>query len=831
MAESPKNPTPGIGAIPDPKALTAEWADIAQRSQHLLQDYLSRAPTAAGEMRDDMGVGDAFSELGRSLLTHPWDLVGAQVRLWEDYMRLWQSGVQRALGNEAAPVAEPARSDNRFKADAWRDGFLFDYIKQSYLIAARHIQDTVAQAQGLDPQTARKVRFFTRQFIDALSPTNFALTNPDVIKATTESGGKNLLDGLKNLLGDLERGGGKLDISMTNYDAFKLGENVATAPGKVVFQNELMQLLQYQPTTPEVLRTPLLIIPPWINKYYILDLREKNSFIRWATAQGHTVFVISWRNPDERQGGKGFEDYMLEGPVAAMQAVEQATGEPKVNVIGYCLGGTLLACLLAWLAARGEDKRVACATFFTSMIDFSEPGELGVFVDEGTVGRLEQRMAERGYLEGSEMATTFNLLRANDLIWSFVVNNYLLGKEPFPFDLLYWNSDSTRMPAKMQTFYLRNMYIGNKLIQPDALEIAGQRIDLGRIKTPAYFLSTLEDHIAPWKSTYSGARRLPGPVTFTLAGSGHIAGVVNPPSANKYCHWVSGTDLPDSADQWLERAQRHEGSWWNHWHQWVESFDARRVPARTPGDGKLPVLEDAPGSYVKVRLSSGAAVEGAAKPVPPAVKVAAPPPGPTAPVVPQAVVAAPPPKPAAPVVPEGVVAAAPPKLATPVAPAPIAPAAQRLVEPPQPPVVTPAPTPAPAPSARPAEAAPSRRPAPAVAPAPAAPKVAVPPAPEAQAPSQPVESKPATSKPVEVKPAELKAAASRAAAPQDKPSKTAKPTGTGSPLGGEASPAAKAVDKKGPAAPTKGASKPAATPAAFALDKLTALPQPGGKKR
>jgi polyhydroxyalkanoate synthase len=381
-----------------------------------------------------------------------------------------------------------------------------------------------------------------------------------------------------------------------------------------VYQTDLMQLIQYTPSTDQVWRTPLLIIPPWINKYYILDLREKNSFIRWAVSQGHTVFVISWVNPDERFSGKTFEDYMREGPLAALDAIEQATGEREANVIGYCLGGTLLACTLAWLAAKG-DNRIRSATFFTAMIDFTEPGDLGVFVDEPTVGNLEKKMAERGgFLEGSEMAGTFNLLRANDLIWSFVVNNYLLGKEPFPFDLLYWNSDATRMPAKMHTFYLRNMYIKNLLAKPGGITLGGEALDMSKVKTPTCFVSTFEDHIAPWKSTYMGARLLGGPVKFILGGSGHIAGIVNPPAANKYHYWASDKLAP-TADEWLASAQRTAGSWWSAWNEWISAFGGEKVPARKPGDGKLRVLDDAPGSYAKLRLdaagNAGKGVEAA----------------------------------------------------------------------------------------------------------------------------------------------------------------------------------------------------------------------------
>jgi len=367
-----------------------------------------------------------------------------------------------------------------------------------------------------------------------------------------------------------------------------------------------MQLIQYEPLTKEVYKRPLLIIPPWINKYYILDLRQKNSFIRWAVEQGHTVFVVSWVNPDKRHAGKSFEDYMFEGALAALEAIEKATGEKEVNVIGYCLGGTLLGATLAYMAEK-KDPRFVSTTFFVSLLDFSIPGELGVFIDEKQVENLEKRMHERGYLEGSEMGSTFNMLRANDLIWSFVINNYLLGKEPFPFDLLYWNSDSTRMPANMHSFYLRNMYMKNALMDPGGITLDGVPIDLRKIKLPAYFISTAEDHIAPWKSTYFGARRLSGPVRFVLGGSGHIAGIVNPPCANKYGYWTNDK-FEEKPDAWQEKAEFHEGSWWTDWQAWIERQNgAARVPARAPGKGKLRAIEDAPGSYVSMRLDANQA--------------------------------------------------------------------------------------------------------------------------------------------------------------------------------------------------------------------------------
>jgi polyhydroxyalkanoate synthase len=601
---TPTDPMPPTSAAtPGPEDLAREFAEIARHSQRVANEFLARAQQGKAPVpTDDVGVTNAFVDLATKLMANPMQLAEAQMRMWHDYMRLWHSAMSRFLGEKPEPVVTPSKSDSRFKSEVWENNFLFDYIKQSYLIAAQNIQRTVSEVQGLDPQTARKAQFFTRQFVDALAPTNFVFTNPEVLRATVDSGGRNLIEGLHNLLDDLERGGGQLSISMTDPSAFKLGENVATAPGKVVYQNDLIQLLQYAPSTQTVWKTPLLIIPPWINKYYILDLREKNSFIRWAVAQGHTLFVISWRNPDERFAAKGFDDYMLEGPIAALDAIEQATGEKEANVIGYCLGGTLLACALAWLGAK-KQKRVKSATFFTAMIDFSEPGELGVFVDETVLANLEKKMQERGYLEGSEMAATFNLLRANDLIWSFVVNNYLLGKDPFPFDLLFWNSDSTRMPAKMHTFYLRNMYIRNALVKPGGITLAGEPIDLDKVRAPACFVSTIEDHIAPWKSTYMGAKHLPGKVKFILGGSGHIAGIVNPPAGNKYHYWTDD-ELTDSADEWLSKAQRHDGSWWPEWNAWIGQFGGEKVPARVPGDGKLEPIEDAPGSYVKLRLDA-----------------------------------------------------------------------------------------------------------------------------------------------------------------------------------------------------------------------------------
>jgi polyhydroxyalkanoate synthase len=586
---------------PDPAETAKLFAEVAERSSKLMGDYVQRHAGGKGvAYSDEFGIAKAFMDLSAHMLANPWKLVETQMKMFWDYTALWQATALKALGLPAAPVAEPGKSDYRFRDADWQNNFLFDYLKQSYLIAARHIHDSVSAVEGLPEETRKKVNFFTRQYIDALSPSNFAMTNPHVLRETLQSGGQNLVRGLNNLLADLERGDGQLRISMTDENAFKIGVNVATTPGKVVFQTDLMQLIQYQPSTGTVFKRPLLIVPPWINKYYILDLREKNSFIRWAVGQGHTVFVVSWVNPDERFAGKSFEDYMSEGLLAALGAVEKAAGTGEVNLIGYCLGGTLLGAALAWMAAKG-DKRAASATFFVSLLDFSIPGELGVFIDEAQIENLERRMNERGYLEGSEMAATFNMLRSNDLIWSFVVHNYLLGKDPFPFDLLYWNSDSTRMPAKMHSFYLRNMYLKNLLKDPGGITLGGVPIDLRKIAVPAYFISTVEDHIAPWMSTYKGARLLPGPVKFVLGGSGHIAGIVNPPAANKYGYWTH-EELPETPDEWRSSAAWHEGSWWTDWEEWIAAQNGpERVAARVPGEGGLAAIEDAPGSYARVR--------------------------------------------------------------------------------------------------------------------------------------------------------------------------------------------------------------------------------------
>ena len=577
--------------------LAGQLQKIAQQSQTLMQRFLSKhADATTISMGDTSSLGFDFVELMGKMMTDPAAVANAQIDLFNNSMAIWQRAAERMfmLRNDATP----APNDKRFRHPEWSENVIFSFVKESYLVAAKTVLSAVRDVKDMDQATARKLDFYTRQFVDAMSPSNFIATNPEVLSATLESGGLNLLRGLQNLLDDLERGDGRLAITMTDMKAFRLGENIATTPGKVVYQNELMQLIQYQPSTNDVRKRPLLIVPPWINKFYVLDLQPKNSLIKWAVDQGHTVFVISWVNPDEKLAEKGFENYLLEGPLAALDAIEAATGEQRVNAIGYCLGGTLLASAAAYLAAKGSD-RIASATYFVTLVDFTEVGDMAVFIDEEQLSSLERRMNQRGYLEAYDMSTSFNMLRANDLIWSFVVNNYLLGKEQLPFDLLFWNSDSTRMPAAMHSFYLRKMYQQNLLAKPGGISLAGTPIDLSKITIPSFILATREDHIAPWKSTYAATRLYSGPTKFVLSASGHMAGVISAPGG-KYGHWAND-NLPRSPDEWLAGATAHQGSWWPLWDKWITQLDNERVAAREPGHGKLPVIEAAPGSYVRVR--------------------------------------------------------------------------------------------------------------------------------------------------------------------------------------------------------------------------------------
>ena len=589
---------------PAPEELTSVLLRIAGRSQKLVQDYVERhkkRPTIHPSFNPQR-VSEVFANLAAQVLNSPERFVESQIAFWQDYVRLCQASLERFSGESTpAPVIAPEANDKRFQDPAWQDVWLFDFIKQSYLLATRWAQGLVREAEGLDPKLVRKIDFYTRQLADAVAPSNFWMTNPQVLRATMETGGENLVKGLERMIADLERGQGQLAITMSDNEAFRFGDNIAMTTGKVVFQNELMQLLQYAPTTEKVHKTPLLIVPPWINKYYILDLREKNSLIRYLVDQGHTVFCLSWVNPDSRHAAVNFDDYMMAGPLAALKEIGTITGEKQVNAVGYCIGGTLLACTLAWLKAKGAKRpkdipEVVSATYLVTLVDFAEPGDLGVFVDEAQIADMEERMAANGYLDARTMATTFSLLRSNDLIWSFVINNYLLGREPFPFDLLTWNADSTNLPAAMQSFYLRTMYLHNKLIEPNAVILKDTPLDLAQITTPSFCLATRDDHIAPWKSTYVATQIYNAPVTFVLSGSGHIAGVINPPAANKYGYWTNPTCPPDP-NNWFEGATAHTGSWWPAWIEWLKPYAGEMVAARSP----VKALEDAPGSYVRVK--------------------------------------------------------------------------------------------------------------------------------------------------------------------------------------------------------------------------------------
>jgi polyhydroxyalkanoate synthase len=509
--------------------------------------------------------------------------------------------MSRMLGQQADPVAKPEAGDARFRDPEWSSNAYFDFWKQNYLITTQWAEKALSDTSGLDERTKQRAEYYLRQISSAISPSNFPTTNPEVVRETLKSNGANLVRGMEMLLSDLDRSGDLLKISQTDTSAFEVGRNLAVTPGKIVYQNDLLQLIQYTPTTDKVHAVPLLIIPPWINKFYILDLTQPKSFIKWLVDQGFTVFVASWVNPDERLAHKTFEDYMKEGILSATDAVLRETGQKQTNILGYCVGGTLLASTLAYSAATGRDQ-FASATFLAAQVDFTKAGDLLLFIDDAQLKSLEEMMAERGYLDGSRMATVFNMLRPRDLIWPYIVNNYLLGKKPFPFDLLYWNQDSTRMPAANHNFYLREFYHENKLAL-GKMSVSGVRLDLKKVTLPIYELAAREDHIAPAKSVFIGSRLFGGPVEYVLSGSGHIAGVVNPPPADgkkhKYQYWTSSKKA-DTLDEWLANAEETPGSWWPHWGKWLAARSGAMVPARRPGE-TLGVIEDAPGSYVKAK--------------------------------------------------------------------------------------------------------------------------------------------------------------------------------------------------------------------------------------
>lgn len=571
-------------------------------SQKLISDSMRQALAGDPVMPQTEAANNApeFGAVWTEILTHPEKLMDAQAGLMRGYLDLWSSTAQKVVTGEAEDVVSPDPGDKRWRSEDWSKHPLFDAIKQSYLLNQNFLMGLVKNVEGVDPAAKRKVEFLTRQMVDAMAPTNFALTNPDVLRETLQTKGENLAKGLANLTRDLERGGGRLALSQTDLEGFRVGEDIATTPGKVVFRNELIELIQYEPTTKQVKQRPLLIAPPWINKYYILDMRQKNSMVRWLTQQGFTVFLISWVNPDSSLKDKTFGDYIETGLFAALDAIEEATGETSVNAVGYCIGGTMLASALALLAAKGEESRIASATFFAAQTDFELAGDLLLFVDDAWMAEIERLMdAQGGVLDGRTMSDTFNMLRSNDLVWSFVVSNYLLGRQPQAFDLLFWNADQTRMPKALHLWYLDNMYRKNRLSKGE-VEIGGHKLELKNIKVPVYMQASREDHIAPFNSIYRGAQKFGGPVRYMLAGSGHIAGVINHPEAKKYQHWVN-PDLPGTIEDWLAGAEEHPGSWWENWRDWLYERSGKDVPARKPGDGKLKPICDAPGTYVLVK--------------------------------------------------------------------------------------------------------------------------------------------------------------------------------------------------------------------------------------
>ncbi|USQ98210.1 class I poly(R)-hydroxyalkanoic acid synthase [Caulobacter sp. RL271] len=582
------------------ETLSANLARAAVTAQGAIAEAaLRQADRPAALTPDPFHVAPALNEVMTRLAAQPDRLMRAQADLFGQYMELWQSAARRAAGEEVAPVVAPAAGDKRFNDPDWASNPMFDLMKQSYLLSSNWLNGLIAEVEGVDPATKRRVEFFTKMLTDAFSPSNFLMSNPAALREVVQTQGQSLVRGMENFAADLERGGGQLAISQTDLAKFKVGENVATAPGKVVYQNDILQLLQFDPTTDKVSEIPLLIFPPWINKFYILDLRPENSMIRWLTGQGFTVFVASWVNPDQQLAAKTFEDYMLEGVYDATQQVMTQCGVDKVNTVGYCIGGTLLSVALAHMAARG-DKRINSATFFAAQQDFAEAGDLLLFTNEEWLQSIEQQMdAAGGFLPSQSMADTFNALRGNDLIWSFFVSNYLMGKEPRPFDLLFWNADQTRMPKALHLFYLRNFYKDNALTT-GKLDLGGEHLDLSKVKIPIYVQSSKDDHIAPYRSVYRGAKAFGGPVTFTMAGSGHIAGVINHPDARKYQHWTNEA-LPGDVGAWITGASEHPGSWWPHWAAWLRARSGGDVPARDPAKGKLKPLEDAPGSFVLVK--------------------------------------------------------------------------------------------------------------------------------------------------------------------------------------------------------------------------------------
>lgn len=584
----------------DPELFGRNMARLIEEAGKALAAYIQPREKDGGEAAATDHVADMWRTMGRvgeRLMADPKRALDAQQSLMNAYLDVWTNSVRRVLGEDSAPAIDQGRGDKRFQDPEWQTNPFFDFCRQTYLATAKWAEEIVQKTDDLDEHTRRKADFYTKLITSALAPTNFFLTNPAILRTTLETNGENLVRGMHMLAEDIARGAGELRVRQTDPHAFEVGRNLALTPGKVIYQNDLFQLIQYSPQTEKVLRTPVLFVPPWINKYYVLDLRPGKSLYEWCVKEGVTLFTISWVNPDERLANKSFEDYMHEGVFAALDAVKKSTGEEKAHVVGYCIGGTLLASTLAYAAAKKLDW-FASASFLTTQIDFTHAGDLGLFVDEEQLKVLEERMAQRGYLEGKRMSMAFNLLRSNDLIWPYVVNTYMKGEAPQAFDLLHWNSDSTRMPAANHAYYLRNCYWENKLARGE-MTFGDVKLDMKKVTVPAYALATKEDHIAPALSVFKGCASFGGPVRYVLAGSGHIAGVVNPPERNKYQYWTDGPP-EGTLEDWLAKAEEHPGSWWPDWLEWIRSHGDERVDAREPGGGKLTPIEDAPGSYVKM---------------------------------------------------------------------------------------------------------------------------------------------------------------------------------------------------------------------------------------
>ncbi|HBM50434.1 MAG TPA: class I poly(R)-hydroxyalkanoic acid synthase [Marinobacter sp.] len=584
------------------KQMMKAFDDNVRQGQQQLEQWLGDTGMVDHAKLSTLSeMSDAYRAMAEDLLLHPLRFASAEIELGKRHLGLARYTFSRLTGKQPEPVAVPESDDRRFLADDWRKHVPFDVLQQVYLINSGAFLNWVENMEGLPGPARDQMMFYARQLTSALSPSNYPLTNPEVLRITWERKGMNLVDGARNLVEDLRQNPGLFNVGMTDRSAFEVGGNLATTPGKVVYQNELMQLIQYTPTTRTVAQRPLLVIPPWINKFYILDLTERNSFIRWLVSQGQTVFVVSWRNPGPAQKETGWDDYMKLGPLAAIDAVTEATGEEQMNAIGYCIGGTLLGSTMAWLEKKNRNPIIS-TTYLTTLLDFSDPGGIGVFINDHSIRGIERAMERKGYLDGRAMAFTFNLLRENDLFWSYWTNNYLKGLKPAAFDLLYWNTDGTNLPSRMHSYYLREMYLHNRLVQPDALTMNGETINLSEIRVPSFFLSARQDHIAKWKTTYHGAHAYGGDVRFVLSGSGHIAGVINPPYKEKYGFWTNNT-LPEDPDAWFSGAEQHPGSWWPYWREWIAGYEGDQVPARQPGEGKLEVIEDAPGSYVKVKAA------------------------------------------------------------------------------------------------------------------------------------------------------------------------------------------------------------------------------------